>query len=380
MGTGVKNKPYRRIRLNRISAVSIAAVVSMLAACGIEHTPNQPPASPDSDVQRKTAHPSLIFGQGNTNPYTVDISGAATDPDSQHFMNNIRGQFAANKSLVPLNTDHYNSAFVVADTHTPRTNLTFDNCQKKPGTPPGLYDGPAHFTNVPIPADATPAKGNDGALAIWSPQTDQVWEFWQVKKKGEGAWSACWGGRLDHASGSNGVFPVPYGTSASGLVTIGSMISLAEARNGNIPHAMNLGLTSIATQPIVVPANRTDGTSTERSAPPMGSRLRLDPSLNVDALNLTPLGKTVAKAAQKYGFIVTESADVPSIGVESGLHEKQRTGKDPWEAILGGTPSYEQLRNFPWEHVHVIQLGYAPEGVPGGEVNPHTGQAATPAK
>lgn len=349
----------------------------MLASCstgGDEPAPT--PTTPD-EVAVKAARPSTIFGAGNNNPYTVDITHVSVDPNSAHYMNDIRGQMAANDGVVPINTEHYNSSFVVADPETPRVTLEFDNCQNKPDIPPGMYDGPAHFVDVPIPAASVPARGTDGALAIWSPDADKVWEFWKVSQTERG-WSACWGGRIDDVSASNGTFPHPWGTSASGLVTIGSMISLEEAEAGRIDHAMSIGLTTIAREPIVVPANRTDGKSEEPSAPPMGTRLRLDASVDVDSLDLTPLGKAVARAAQTYGFIVSETAHTVSVGAESGLDVEAATGQDPWAPILGDVPWYSQLENFPWDDVAVVRLGYAPPGVTGGVVPP-PGSESTPA-
>ena len=35
-----------------------------------------------------------------------------------------------------------------------------------------------------------------------------------------------------------------------------------------------------------------------------GLRFRLDPAVNADALKMHPVGKIIANAAQKYGFVV----------------------------------------------------------------------------
>lgn len=369
MPTRTSTPAARSTRVPTLAA--LIACGTLIASCSAGEAPAPAPSTTTDEVAAKAAAPSTIFGADSSNPYTVDIGAVSVDPNSRHYMTDILSQTAANQGIVTVNTEHYNSSFVVADADTPRHRLEFDNCQNKPDVPPGLYDGPAYFADVPVPEEAIPAKGTDGALAIWDPSTDQVWEFWQMKQTADGqGWSACWGGRLDDASKSNGTFPYPWGTSASGLVTVGSMISLKEAEAGKIEHAMSLGLKSIARSPIVVPANRTDGQSDSPSAPPMGTRLRLDPSVDVDALDLTPLGKAVAEAAQTYGFIVAETAHTVSIGAESGQMIEAETGKDPWEPILGDVPWYSQLENFPWDKVEVVQLGFAPAGVEGGIVSP----------
>ena len=70
-----------------------------------------------------------------------------------------------------------------------------------------------------------------------------------------------------------------------------------------------------------------------------------------------PLGAAVARAAQRYGFIVVDTAGSVAVMAESGQVWKQRTGTDPWPGILGGVPTYEQLAEFPWDRVEVVTVG-----------------------
>ena len=44
-----------------------------------------------------------------------------------------------------------------------------------------------------------------------------------------------------------------------------------------------------------------------------GTRFRLDPSVNVDKLQLHPVAKMVARAAQTYGFIVTDQSGAVAV-------------------------------------------------------------------
>ena len=303
------------------------------------------------------ARPSTIFGAGPVNPFVKDISKAPLDPNSRYLMDNIKAQIAANLGAVPVNTKKFGSSLVVAGADTPRVDVRFDNCQRKETTPADLYSGPAYFRGVPVPGDAAPAAGTDAALAIWSPATDQLWEFWIMKRDGT-TWSACWGGRIDGVHRGRGAFPHPYGASASGLATVGTAITAREGRDGAIGHAMSLGLRSIAAEgfrPLREPANRTDGKDRTPAAVPMGTRLRLDPTVDVAALHLTPLGAAIARAAQRFGFIVTESSGVVAVGAESAEEEKARTGTDPWAEVLAGKADYSQLDGFPWDKVSVVQ-------------------------
>ena len=86
---------------------------------------------------------------------------------------------------------------------------------------------------------------------------------------------------------------------------------------------------------------------------PIGARLRLDPAVDVDALGLGRVASAIAKSAQRYGFIVVDTAGAVGVVAESGAMERARTGRDPWPEVLGG-PSYTALKGFPWDRVSVL--------------------------
>lgn len=338
-----------------VVGVALACALALGACAG----PAEQPVPTDAGVRERAQEPSRLFGSGHANPFTLDVSSAPLHPRSAAMRDHLRAQIRQSRDVAVLNTSHYNSTLWIADAQTPRVVIGFDNCQDKPDTPPGLYDGPAYFQNVPMPAQAQPADGRDGALTVWSPATDQLWEFWVANRRSDGSWTACWGGRIDGLSGSAARFSNPFGASASGLATVATMISVQEARDLRIEHAMSLGLTAVAAPDRVYwPANRSDGTDTSADALPMGARLRLDPAVDVAELGLPPLGAEIARAAQRYGFIVTETSGAVAIGAESGKAEQARTGVDPWPAILAGVPDYAQLEGFPWDRVEVLEPNY----------------------
>ena len=73
-----------------------------------------------------------------------------------------------------------------------------------------------------------------------------------------------------------------------------------------IPHALAMNVPYAKPKTYSFPAQRTDGASTDPNAIPEGARFRLDPKLDVDALNVPPMTKAMAKAAQRYGMIVRD--------------------------------------------------------------------------
>lgn len=194
-------------------------------------------------------------------------------------------------------------------------------------------------------------------MTIYDPASDRIWEFWATRRNpATGGWEACWGGRLDTVSASQGHFPEYYGATASGIVAAGGMISIDEVKRGEITHAMSLNVIEPAEGVYSWPAQRTDGFSKHPNAIREGQRLRLDPSVNVDALDLTPVGRMVAKAAQEYGFIVIDRGGSVGLVAEDGALTQKRTGQNPWD--LMASPSYEVMANFPWQHMEVLPVDH----------------------
>ncbi|MGJ7442260.1 hypothetical protein [Aquipuribacter sp. MA13-6] len=260
--------------------------------------------------------------------------------------------------IATFNLDQYNVAYYVVDESTPRVDVEFDDCQDKGYTPSGLYEDAAHFADVPIPPDARPAEGNDGALVMYSPDTDQIWEFWRAEQVDDG-WQACWGGRLDDVSSSPGYFDGDFGTTATGLSHAGGMVSLADVERGSIDHAVALLAAEPATyQTYSWPAQRSDGFSDDPDAVPEGLRLRLPADVDVDALDLHPVAAMVARAAQVHGFVVVDKAGATGVYTESGDAAEARTGVDPWDDYLGDTPAYEVMADFPWDQLEAMPMDY----------------------
>lgn len=292
--------------------------------------------------------------------YYQDISTAPLASNSARVAAQLATQVADRyNGTAAFNAYHFNSSFYAVPQNTPRVNVTYWNCQQKSYLPSGLYDGPAHFKQVPIPAHAVAAAGTDGELTIYDKATDQIWEFWKFRRNPEtNAPEACWGGRIDKVSTNPGIFDHPYGVTAAGLLMAGGMISIDEVKRGDINHAMYLTVVEARRwDTFSWPANRSDGQVDDPDVVMEGQRLRLDPTLDLSRYDLTPVGRMVAKAAQKYGFVVSDRAGAVAVVTESGTPTKQVTGTDPWPQLLGG-PSYSVMKNFPWDKLQVLPKDY----------------------
>jgi hypothetical protein len=344
---------------------------------------------------------------GTTTSYylvaSVTPSGTTTEPSSYGI---------TNTGNATLSATNYNTI-----TWTPVAGVTQYKIYRNysSGTPSsdGLIatvsaengnSGPQTFNDTGLSGTTAPTSSDtDEEITIYQPSTDKEWEFWQFRKNSSNAWTACWGGGMSNVSTSDGVFPSDLGATATSLPLLGGIPRVAEFRAGHIDHVMNLSLgenfyhTAIvpATTPVTytVPANvtdpgnvayswpatRNDGGNSSTLAIPEGQRFILNPSLNLTQYNaslvssgqaaLTPLAMTIAVAAQKYGFVVVDSAGSVSIRMPdpttytvAGLPNPYTSG--PGVGGVGNQGLYEGkasnliMKNFPWGDLEALPFNY----------------------
>ena len=314
-------------------------------------TPTRTPVDQAALERAWTAPAGGLFGPLSV--FRQDIRSAPTAADSAAQVTNLTQQVTDHYGgVAAFNVWNYNTTVAVAAPDQARSRVTFDDCQHKGSVPYGLYGVKGQFEDVPVPANAVAAAGSDAELTVYSPSSDQVWEFWVTRKRADG-WHACWGGRIDKASTSPGFFSNYFGATATGLPNAEGMVSVADARQGHIDHALSLQVIDAAQAlDISYPAQRGDGQGTGPIRE--GTRFRLDPSVNVDALALNPYAKMIAKAAQTYGFVVTDKGGAVAVLGESGAAVTGNGGANPWNELLGATPSYSVLTGFPWNRLQAV--------------------------
>lgn len=300
---------------------------------------------------------SGVFGKNSV--WKQDVSKAPLHPDSVGMVANLAQQTASlYGGYAAFNNGPFSAAYAPAS--GARVAMVGTNCQNKTPWPDPTF-GPILATGAPLPADAAPASGSDGYLACYDPATDAFWDFWETSKSGS-QFAACWGGRIDQASASNGVHVPGMGASASGIAIIDGAVGILEAQAGVINHALSLAILRPAGWDVFVyPANRADGTHDTLPHPiPHGTRLRLDPKVKIASLGLNPFCAMVATAVQKFGYIVTDSSGCTALsGESSALWMARNPGQpDPWTAILGGIANYLIMGGFPWSSLQVIAAGW----------------------
>ena len=108
------------------------------------------------------------------------------------------------------------------------------------------------------------------------------------------------------------------------------------------------------------PANRSDGFNPQ-NAPnriPQGLRFRLDPAVNVDALPMSRIGKVIAKAAQRYGFVVWDKSGALALRAQNAISYTVLGQPDPYPALFAGKPAYAVLNGFPWDRLQFLPMNY----------------------
>jgi hypothetical protein len=290
--------------------------------------------------------------------YTPIPNVVPLHPNSAGFVSEFIRQKTTYYGTVGFNISFkYSSPVYYVDASIRKVKVTQWDCSNRGTVDASLA---AQWAEVPIPSYAKPADGSDSEMTIYQASTDTIWEFWKARQV-NGQWQACWGGRMQNASLGDGIFNTYYGTTATSLPFLGGQITADELQRGEIKHAIGISLVDIESSKIVSwPAHRSDGYNPNNmpNRIPEGLRFRLDPKVNVDALNMHPVGKIIAKAAQKYGFVVWDKAGSVVIRAQNPYTYTVFSKPNPYEALFAGSPSYRILENFPWDRLQFLPMDY----------------------
>ena len=275
---------------------------------------------------------------------------------------------APGKPRLGVNTTEYTPSVYVATNADPIATFKWDNCQ-------GRWDDSGliatQLTGLHVPAGALPSAGTDSEITIYNRDEHTYTDIWRATKKSDGTWTACWGGTIRNANTSTGIFPYPFGATATGLPFMGGTLRPSELAAGAINHVVGISLpyAKSSTQ-ISWPANRGDGQNPNGYAvPAQGQIFRLPASLDIDAMNLSPLAKAVAKAAQKYGMVVWDTAAAISFRAEN----VSALTSDPYPALFRYRSSAQEFQGdpargeqaFPLDKLELLPMNYqAPQPTP----------------
>jgi hypothetical protein len=303
--------------------------------------PGTPPTAP-----RPTAAPPVFAANSVWNEPVP--ANAPLLPQSSTYVGELQQEMQGHGEWI--NTNQYSIPVYTVGANQPLVPVRLD--QSAPGSVDALAR--TFAAGVPIPAGAHAAAGTDQSLVIWQPSRNVEWEFWRAHQV-NGVWHAYWGGKMTDVSGNPGYFTSPsdWGGSATSLDLLGGLMTFSDLRSGHIDHALAMAIPTSAQGRFVYPAQRGDGHDSSPSAIPEGTRFRLNPNLNIDALHLPPLTRMMALAAQRYGIIVRDQAGSISFYGQ----DPTPTGTDPYSGphgLFDGLAPDKLLQAFPWSQLQVV--------------------------
>jgi hypothetical protein len=354
------------------------ATARPLMAPGAVTTPNLTAATTPPQLPAMLFSPTSFWN-------TPLASGQPLDPDSAQLVNSLVAQVAL-YGHAGVSTISNTPPIWVPPAGTPtRRVLSSNDCfmtrdyNPVPAGPPTVPSppGPCNVLSyspnpykwgmVPWAKGMFPSQGSDANMVIYNPTTDTEFDFWRVANLYPRP-TAWWGGRLDSESSSDGIFPAPYGASASGLPLLGGLPLIREAQVGQINHVVAFNVPQLqCVQPPRAPATRDDCNNPGSYNLEEGLRFRLPPSYNISQklATATPFVRTVATAAKRYGMIVTNGSggevtmrlENPRTCLPSEAQQQCNADpNNPWPALLGVAPNqmFSALDQFPWAALEAL--------------------------
>lgn len=317
------------------------------------------------------------------NPLSGGRLYAADSPFNQRLPENpalapnssqlVQGLLAAEagKGFV-LTAEEWTVPAYFADAHTPRTDVSLGQAPPQWGMsantlayPPGSSSNvpeelPQRLRQVPIPAGALPDPSLDAHMTIIDRAAGCEYDLYGAHLESDG-WHAVWANST-RIEGS-GVYPYGMGAKASGFASLAGLIWPQELRSGHIDHALFFAYPFTRSGGPVSPATSSDGRLDDAAALPEGARVQLDPSLDLDTLDLRPYQRTIAEAMQKYGMILGDT------GGAFSLYAVGRGGfaGNPYQGLLP-EEDFPDLSEIPADRFRVLQL--PPQSRPPQQVAP----------
>ncbi|HUB71345.1 MAG TPA: endo alpha-1,4 polygalactosaminidase [Acidimicrobiales bacterium] len=275
--------------------------------------------------------------------FTQDVQDWDVDPSSAQFVSDLVADYEDDYGSVGVNTGQ---PIFEAPAGTPMSSISVaQNCHD-------FLSGTG--SQVPVPSNVVIEDSSDSPMVIYSPSLNAVWEFWQFTETSSG-YQACWGGKAT-LSTFDGIFPAPYGLSATGISYLATAITEQDIQSGSIDHAIAIILPSCNGS--TYPSDRTDCGS-EPGQPPEGQWFRFSSSVDCPDYAATPFEHMVCVAGQKYGFVVTDQGGAVMLEGEDRADwaAQGNSGSDPITASWDGQQEYEVVADLPWDQLEAVDPG-----------------------
>ncbi|MUL62071.1 fibronectin type III domain-containing protein [Mycobacterium sp. CBMA293] len=214
-------------------------------------------------------------------------------------------------------------------------------------------------SSIRLPAGAIPNAGSDHALVNidWSTNPPISYEFWDANIATGNSITTAWGGITVNLLNGSGIQDGggTVGATATNVSRLAGVIRLREIQDGVIPHALAIASSVACTDYFRYPAAKTDGRDISANCVPEGTRVQLNPAINISSL---PIGeKIIAKALQTYGAYVIDQSAVPvAMAFEGDSSLIGKSGQLPAVYRNAGFAwDYYDMVHIPWSGLRVLQ-------------------------
>jgi hypothetical protein len=229
------------------------------------------------------------------NPWNRRVDSAPLRPESSAMIAAIQSTGGTRLHPDFGENARYGIPFVVVGPTQPEVPVVY--------TAYGDESDPGPF---PVPADAPVEGGPDAAgdrhVIVLRSGTCELFELYRAFPSG-GGWRADSGARFDLRS--NELRPLGWTSAdAAGLPILPGLVRYEEVASGAITHAIRVTF-SRTQDGYVLPATHAASNRSDPALPPMGLRLRLSSSFDLDSL--TGQARIIATAMQRYGLIVADN-------------------------------------------------------------------------
>ena len=344
--------------LSSVKTILSSMMISLAALlfCASRGRAEQPPWRPFSD----------------DSPWNTPIpEKPAVDPDSETIIGNIQNPYG--DVGLWIGTPEWSvPVYYVDSDRIPWVQVTTPD-DRPTGTGFGL-EQQSRTAFVPIPDHAIPATGGDHHLAIVDIAKGIEWGMWYAVHLPDG-WSTALGATADlkgtgvrtPADQAN-PWPLAHGPRASGFPLMAGMIRVDEMKAGEIRHALAFAYMGCLAAGYVSPASTGQADLGEErgmvrkpgTGLPMGGRIQLDPTLDVDNMPWARSTKIIAKALQVYGAYCGDYGGAcPSLCPESSPAQIAE-----WSRPFAGEPLLDRddlhrtfTLDFAKKHFRVLEIG-----------------------
>lgn len=292
----------------------------------------------------------------NNSPWNQKITAdAQTDPQSKQLIDSL----SLGGLYINIKDWSVPSYFIDSDT-VPKVNVI--------NSRPGVYGkGFAEPNRIPVLPwfIASPPVGefSDNHLCIIDTNKMIEWDMWAARKNKDSIWTTGLGSVTDLRS--TGV-EIPWfeqerefdshRSRAGGFPLIAGLIRPDEIKAGKIEHALVFAYQRGKSEFFIPPASTAQATFMEmnnRYGIPMGGRIQLDPSINVDTLKLSEPCKIIARALQEYGAFNGDYAGAFVIYLDNSPSALKY-----WKGVINNEDLLKVFNpDFIQKHFRVIEMG-----------------------